>query len=98
MGTKVSKVEQHFDAILALVANGVPIIRALKSDPRFPVKPTWITFVFHPDFPERRKRLEAAQLAGKESRSWTIYTEAQFDRSLGMVEASDLSIHLKHLK
>src|SRR6476660_1744910 len=98
MGTKASKVEQHFPAILELIASGVPITRALKADPTFPGKPTFTTFVFHPDHPDRRRRLEDAQLQGKQLRSWSNYTEEQFDRSLGIVEASDLSIHLKHLK
>jgi hypothetical protein len=59
-----SKVEPHFDAIVALVADGVSVPKALKSRPEFPILATWKSYVYDARFPERRRRLEKAQSAG----------------------------------
>ena len=85
-----SKVEQHFAAILALVADGMSIKAALRSRPEFPMKATWKSYAYDNRFPERRERAEAANAAGKAARAargFTLqhYTNDQYERSLQII-------------
>jgi hypothetical protein len=89
----------HFDQILTIVAAGVPLERALRSDPKFPSKPGFQCFVNHQEHPDRRQRLKAAQSQGKEHPVPTsLYAEERFDYSLKMIEGSDQKIRLRDLK
>ncbi|MGY4572595.1 hypothetical protein [Bradyrhizobium sp. USDA 3256] len=99
----VSKVEQYFDEILALVEGGMTIKEVLQSRPEFPPKPTFKSYVYGPpDRPaDRRARLEAAKATGKAARAGHYkvlhLTEQQYERSLEIVFASDPSISLQNL-
>jgi hypothetical protein len=86
----MSKVAPHFDAILALVAGGMPIVTALTSRPEFPQREQWKAYAYYKGAPERRARAEAAKAAGKairDARGFTLqhYTEEQYERSLQII-------------
>lgn len=59
-----SKVEPYFDEIIALVADGVPVAAALRQRPEYPALATWKLYAFDKRFPDRRRRLENAQVQG----------------------------------
>lgn len=87
-----SMVEQHFDAIVALVAGGMSIPKALASNPAFPKQQTFKWFAYHKGFPERGRRVAEAQAEGKAVRDQTYrvqhYTEAQYERSLSILHGT----------
>jgi hypothetical protein len=97
-----SKVEKHFGAILDLVASGLPIERALKSRPEFPIKATWKCYAYDKRFPERRARLNEASEQGRIEQAKryksTVYSDADFDRSLKIIFNSDPDIRLVDLE
>jgi hypothetical protein len=82
-----SKLEPHFEAILALIAGGISIEAALRSRPEFPIKATWKSYAYDNRFPERRIRLETAQAEGKGKQSFKFqfFTEADYERSLRLI-------------
>lgn len=78
-----SKVEPYFDEIVALVAGGLSIPKALASKPEFPKMQTFKWYAYHADHPERALRVAEAQAM----RSTAARSERYADEIIALVES-----------